>query len=328
MEEIIRNMIINHWDTTFYHNFKRSMETADQVSQSLEEESDDPKIQVLFEGFNPDYLDYRTGFLYWKSETNLYRGSSSLIKDSFAQLSGDEIDIVDKFLKNIYISDKQKYITLMPNGKKPFQKGTYTERVLASEQLTTAMLLRTELLPITSRFKLFSDNLGKDRKTQRGHKQSVRSASTELEKKRVILAGKLFWVYGGLVQIYFLVPKEIAKFYELNQMFAKKPGEIAANPDVTVVSLEPLETKEAGMNFVPGDIISASDIGNSDVEFWITDGTPPNANTKKGIIHSGEEFLIKPPEWATSDCRYLYFKCLDNEFNGIIHLVKVNPATT
>ncbi len=321
-------IFLNHWNTTFYHNYRRTMETADQLKQSLYANYDDPIFKVLYDFFLPYYTEFRANYLLWLSQMKTYRGSSLALDEFIKELSGPQINIVDTFLKNVYIDDNKKYVTLMPKKRGPFQTGTYTDRILQTEQLADSMILRTELHLIAPNFKEFSIALGEGRDEQRINKQNVKSGSAVLEKSRVAIAGGLFYVYGGLIQIFYETPEDIADFYEINQMFAKKTGEVAANPDVTVVDLEPLETKEAGMNFVPTDIISASDVGNSDIEFWITDGTPPNANTKKGIIHSGEEFLIKPPEWATSDCRYLYFKCLDNEFNGIIHLVKVNPATT
>ena len=323
---IKRHIFINHWNTPFYHNYKRSMETGDQLKQSLFANKDDPKFKSLYDFYLPFYTSFRTNYLLWLLQIKDYRGSSLILDGMFKELSGPQINRVDTFLKNIYIDDQESYITLMPNNKGPFQTSTHGERILHTEQLADSMILRTELVTISTEFKTFSLNLGKGMDLQRVNKQNVRSASTKLEKERVLLAGGLFWVYGGLIQIFYETPEDIADFYEINQMFAKKAGEVVANPDVTVVELEPLETKEAGMNFVPTDVISASDVGNSDVEYWITDGTPPNANTKKGIIHSGEECLIKPPDWATSDCRYLYFKCLDNEFNAIVHLVKVNPV--
>ena len=322
----VRLMFINHWNTIFYHNQKRSYETGDQLNQSLEAEESDLKIKPLYDFFNPRFIGYKASYMFWLEMSGVYRGSSSLVQDMFQELSTSQIDRVDKFLKNIYIDDKQKYLEIMPKGKEPFQKGTYSNKILFSNQLAASMVARPELDSISGDFELFAKSLEGNRKVQRVNLQKVRNASVELEKKRVILADGLFYVYGGLVMIHFEKPEEIGKYYEINQMFAKKAGEVIANPDVTVVSLEPLETKEAGMNFVPTDVMSASCVGNSDVEYWITDGTPPNANTKKGIIHSGEECLIKPPEWATSDCRYLYFKCLDNEFNAIVHLVKVNPV--
>jgi len=302
------------------------METGDQLKMSLFANYDKPKFKVLYDFYLPIYTQYRTNYLLWLSATSAYRGSSLLLDELFQELSGPQINKVDTFLKNVYIDDNKNYITLMPNNRAPFQKGTYTDRILKTEQLAAAMELRTELVTIAADFSGFSLGLSKGRDEQRVNKQSTKDASTVLEKSRVLLAGGLFWVYGGLIQELYLTPEDIADFYEINQMFAKKAGELIVNPDVIVLDLGPLETKEAGMNFLPTDVISASDVGNSDIEFWITDGTPPNVNTKKGTIHAGEEFLIKPPEWATSDCRYLFFKCLDNEFNGIVHLVKVNPV--
>ncbi len=316
----------NHWNTPFYHNQKRSFETGGQLDQALEAEILNLKIKALYDFYNPRYIGYRASYMFWLEKVGIYRGSGSVIKEKIDALAGAQIDKVDKFLKNVYIDDKPKYLELMSGGRAPFQKGTYTNKILFSTQLADAMLLRTELAPIAQDFKDFVTSLDDARKAQRINKQNVKNASVDLEKKRVILADGLFYVYGGLIVIYFETPNEIAKYYEVNQMFAKKAGQVIVNPDVTILELLPLETKEAGFNFLPTDEINASDVGNGDIEFWITDGTPPNVNTKKGTIHAGDEFIIRPPEWATSDCRYLFFKCTDNEFNTTVHLVKVNPV--
>ncbi len=316
----------NHWDSTFYHNFIRTMETGDQLLQALFAKKSDPKVKALYDFYLPIYTAYRERYIFWQLKTKDYRGSSYNLDVLFQDLAGTQINTVDVFLKNIYVTEKANYITLMPNNKGPFQTGRQMDRIWQSEQLADSMLLRNELSPVSQNFKDFSVLLGAGSDLQHLNKQNVKSASSDLEKKRVLLAGGLFWVYGGLIQIYYLTPDDIGEFYEINQMFAKKAGQAIINPDVVVVELAPLETKEAGMNFVPTDVINASVVGNGDIEFWITDGSPANANTKKGIIHAGEEFLIRPPEWATSDCRYLYFKCTDTEFSTIVHLVKVIPV--
>lgn len=322
------NIFINHWNTPFYHNHKRSFETGDHLNQALEADEAILNVQPLYNFFNPRFTGYKASYMFWLDKIGVYRGSSSVVKEKFVELAGTEIDKVDKFLKNIYINNQQKYLELMPNGKAPFQKGTYSNKILFSEQLADAMILRVELAPIAQGFKSFTTSVYETRKLQRINNQNVKSASVDLEKKRVILADGLFYVYGGLIVIHFEVPGEIAKYYEVNQMFAKQAGEIIINPDVIVIDLLPLETKEGGFIVDSNEMYNASNVGNSDVEFWITDGTPPNAFTKKGIILAGEECIIKSTDWATSNCRYMYFHDTDNEFNATIHVVKLNPVTT
>ena len=105
-------------------------------------------------------------------------------------------------------------------------------------------------------------------------------------------------------------------------MYAKKTVTGVVNPDVVVLELNPLETKEAGINFMPNDQISISNVGSAEAEIFITDGSV-TVNPVKRTIAAGEELIVNPGDFATSNCRYMYLHNLDNEFKALLHLIKL-----
>ena len=320
---INRSITTNHWNTTFYKNNRRTLESADQLLQTLTAESADATIQVLLTHYTTDYNAYKASYLNWLSAVSIYRGSGAILKTYFTDLSGDKINRVDTFLKNCYLDEKESYITLMSQGREPFQKGSYTNRVLFTENLATAMLLRTELVTIAQDFKDFSLALATARQTQRTNAQRVKNASAVLENKRELIAASFYWVYGGLIQKNSQIPKNIERYYEINKMYAKASVTAAVNPNLVVVELNPLEKKEAGINFMPTDQISITNVGNAEAEVYITDGGTSILNPVKRTIAAGEELLLNPGDFATTNCRYMYLHNLDNEFKSTLHLIKI-----
>ena len=216
------------------------------------------KAEAGIGSLNTYYKPFRTAFqtkyALWFSTSGTYNASTQTVERLLKELSGTKAKRWSVKVENEYIDDPDKYKAIFPNGRAPFQEGSYESRIIALQALSNSLTDIAPLRDTKTEVDTFLSQLQAARTLQQGKESMVEELSRQVEVERINVGVALYYVLGGLMQIYSATPEAIEAFFDLETL-RRSGAEEEESEGGLVLTLAPNQTLEAGITFTADTVL-------------------------------------------------------------------------
>ena len=250
-------------------NFKRMLSLSTDHKAKLQNGGlTKPEIQTLYLQLLPSFEAFTEKYSEVTSNYTLYRGATTKVETLAFNLSNKLIKSWDIKILNIYDDTTIEYQTVMASGRKPFQSGTYEQRLNAVKALALTLVHYPSLAAVLTLVESFRDEFQAARNTQQMLEQEDTQLRKDLEQTREALAIVMHQIFGSLIALYAATPGNIEAYYELQYLKAPVPKE-NPNPPVEINANSRQQAME-GL-FVSTDNFELENAGDTNLGYFITE---------------------------------------------------------
>ncbi len=311
----------NQFDNCTKQSKKRMNTISSDHNAKLQAQSADHDILVLYDFFNPKYVSFTSKYSQWKLSQAAYKGATRATENLLKELASDKIENWDIRIQVVYRKGTPEYLALLPNGRGPFQSLAYELRISAVETLIGSIGDDAALVELKTDVEEFYALLAAARNNQQGKEGLVDSLSQQLEQERVECSQAMYYTLGGLMQKYYQNTELISGFYDMDNIRQTgKDEEETTEPNI--LSIEPLDTKEAGITFDDTTRFMFTNTGTVPITIF-TGGNNPEVPENPFILEAGEETEKLASELGDAENRYLYLMNNNPDLSAGIEILVV-----
>jgi hypothetical protein len=126
-------------------NYKQALHISTFTDARLQAKGDDAFYQSLYNMYHPLHVNFLDAYNIWKLQGGVQKGATLTLDQLLKLLSPAKINAWDLAVMNVYAKGSPEYVTIFPQGHKPFQTGQKDQRINAVKQLKTALTGKVEL---------------------------------------------------------------------------------------------------------------------------------------------------------------------------------------
>ena len=287
--EIIWHYLLNQFLNATINNYKKVLKLSNYhdayLLKMMTDNPADPDWATLYNRYHPFHLSYVSEYTKWKTAGGVQKGQT-LNLDQMLVLLVTKINKWDAQVQSVTGFEKgtPNYLTIFPQGYKPFNSGSKTARVNAVKVLGEALdpfaLVNPSILVIKGEVDLFYSQIDTARDTQEGAKGGTKQKSEEVENKRVEVMTEEYRDLGFLINKSAEDPERIAPFFELQVLRSHNQvlftGTLDANENEPVLVHSFVSDDELEFEITTTETVPAS----TQVAFYLgstaggTDSTP------------------------------------------------------
>ena len=318
--EPLENKFINGTN----NSYKRMNTVCADTGDKLDFRKAEPGIGPLHLYYQPKRVLFQSKYALWFSTNGTYNASTQTVERLFKELSSAKAKRWDVKVENEYIDDPDKYKAIFPSGRAPLQEGSYESRIIALQTLINALTGIDALRDTKTEVEAFLAQLQAARTLQQGKESMVEELSRQVEVERINVGEALFYVLGGLMQIYSATPDAIAAFFDLVTLRRSGPEE--DEPEGGLVhTIAPGQTVEAGIGITDNMVLMLTNHGEVPLSLWAGGDTPaPPQNPY--TLAAGAEAEVAIADLGPAGSRYLYIMNANPDLAGAIEIIDVTPV--
>ena len=174
----------------------------DKLDENLAAGIADVAIHALYTFFHPLNVTYDAGFAVWDALKTSHPGKTLSVQQLVEELSIN-IGNWDVSIQVVHNRNTGAYKSLLPKHRVPFQSGTVASRVIALEALIASIGTDAALVTTKGEIVIFLADLKAARTIQSGQMTTIDTALTTLDEATLAAAEGAFYVYAGLLMIFY-----------------------------------------------------------------------------------------------------------------------------
>ncbi len=202
-------------------NYLLSKKIFDSYDLKLHSGISDPAVQTLYTDNHIICNAFDAAYSVWDTLKSTNKGLTHEGALLLEQLMSTKAKAWDTAIQQIYPQDTSNYISLMPNHRIPFQTGTGLSRVLAIENLVTAIGSDNTLAAVKTSVQSFLTLLLAARTKHTNQWIAIEKALFVLENTRKSAGSSMLLGFATLLGIHYLNPKEIDVFFPVEYLTHK-----------------------------------------------------------------------------------------------------------
>jgi hypothetical protein len=220
------NYLDNRFDNATRKNRKKMLTSSTDTDAKLDaQKNNDADIMALWVLMHPVFALFAQLYASWLAALGVHKGETLRLTNAMKDLSSHKIKQWDAAIRGVFLEDTEDYMILLPNKRKPFQSGTYEQRVAAVEGLGVRLASYPALATLKTDVDAFAVFLRNIRLVQQQKEQWVESASSALETQRVHLAVVMYRVLGFLMYKFSTDSVKVADFIDFSLLKRGSPRE-------------------------------------------------------------------------------------------------------
>ena len=213
----------NPFDNVTKHSFTlMNLLATDHHDKLKHKANTDARFAPLYQDFESAYKVFKEVFTKSLSNAGRYQSNTKKVESLFTELTSTRIRQWDVKIQNEYDEMSNEYVSILPNGRKPFQTGGYEARINEVKALYDRLNYHSNLAQLAADIKQFAYNLEQARTEQQGFEQAERELSQALELARLELAKVMYGVFVRLKYLHLNELKQVETYYELQ--YLRKTG--------------------------------------------------------------------------------------------------------
>jgi hypothetical protein len=221
------NYLDNRFENATRKNRKRMLTASTDTDAKLSaQQMSDADIAMLFGLFHPVFALFAQLYASWLAALGVYKGETLRLENKMKELSKTKIREWEGAVQALYIEGSEEYTILFPNKRKPFQTGTYEQRLAAVEGLGERLAAYPALLVLKTAVDVFATDLRNIRLIQQQKEQFADTASSNLESQRVLLAVMFYGVLGFLMFKFRAEITRVTDFIDFSLLNAKGSDDV------------------------------------------------------------------------------------------------------
>lgn len=300
----IQNPFLNATESSYLN----AMGISTYHDSALAKVVSDAFFAALYASFHPLHLAYKTAYDSWVAQGGEQQ-SDTLTVEQLLRLLFAKIGQWDIKIQNQYPINTAGYKRLLPNRRKPFQRGGQIERIAAVKALSQNIGDDTSLAAVKTDVDNFEAQINEALKTQKGSISATKNMSTELEAARVAMCTGMYANLGALIQKYAATSDRIEHFFDLqairNMQQISFTGSLKAGEVYSIVK----------HTFGADDELWLSNSGNAMLKFYLSNTRNGSPDGTFVTLPKGE-IVVKASELGKLTDTYLTVQNADALLNG------------
>jgi hypothetical protein len=276
----------------------------------LSAEVSDPEIEALWNFLHPILVAFQTLFSAWKASIS-YRMSMTLaLTKLFKQLGDEWIKAWEGKVYNSFPEGTPEAMAIFPNKRKPFQSGTYEERIIAVNTLAESLAPYADLAALKLDVEAKYTALTKARNIQKQAMASEGKNASDLENQRIEVGDVLYKDLGSLMAKFYKKPTDVERFFNLSLIRRSssesdgtfsQDGMVGAGASLVVSIPKKFELS------ISATFIFANSEGGSELHFFFADSAATTDSPNKGVVAPGESLEITAGEmgWSATNTIFI-----------------------
>lgn len=231
------HFLINPFLVATLNNFKKALVLGADHQAKLLANQADPVIAAIKATFDPVWNSFKATDLNLRIALGDYKGETQTVEELFELLNTDNLPDWETAVHVEYRKGTPPETALFPQGRKPFQSGTYESRIQEIEVLGEKCALIVPLQALSVIILAFHVQIESARQLQQSSGEGqVAALRTLRETARVSMCTSMFGNLGLLLNHYQTNPVEVSNYFDLT-LLRKKTGssakDITASGQVT-----------------------------------------------------------------------------------------------
>ena len=289
-------------------SFKKAVKISIWHDSALEAAQGDPFFGPMYTAYHNIHLDLLKAYNKWKTSGGTHKGATLTVEQLLVLLSPGKINAWDSQVQIQFAKGSPNYISIFPQGHKPFQHGERDERINAVEQLVLALDPFAPLSATKADVDAFYTQINTARTAQLGKESDTGHFSDDV---RLNILGAMRAMYGnlGLIMDHFKThPVQGEPYFDLetvrNHQQVIFTGTLEANEHEVV--FEHLLAED--------DEILLESKGNTNIRFYMTEFATDGPGTNPVI------------DMAAQHKEKVLRSVFGNPANRFLHVVNLEAA--
>jgi len=300
------HFLINTFLVVTHLNYKKALVLgADHLAKLIANQAD-PVIAAMLAGFNAVWLSFKATDLNLRIALGNYKGETQTVEQLFDILNKEHLPDWEPAIYVVYRKGTPLATALLPQGRKPFQNGTYESRIQEIDALGQKCAAIPALQPLSVIILAFHVQIESARQLQQSTGEGqVAALRTLRETARVSMCQAMYGNLGLLMNHYQTDPLQVANYFEMPLL--RRKSDDGSDDTVLVFNLTDDMTgtviagATATMTLATGEVLTGQTDANGRVEFTIEGLTQPveativfsaagyMTRTERGPIEPGED---------------------------------------
>ena len=195
-------------------SFARAAILGSYTYAALEANKTDPFILPLYNMYVPLFDAYETAHSAWVVSLGFRKGSTFGLGEMMKELvvKARKWDVA---IQMVHAFDTPEYKAFMPNGRTPFNRGSYLSRITVVSVLSLQLDGKPALAALKTEVDSFRDSLQDAFNEQQIKSSTTGLNSAEVETKRKELCKALYVILGSLMAHFADSPSSIESYFDL-----------------------------------------------------------------------------------------------------------------
>ena len=265
------HFLINSFLVVTFNNYKKLFTIAAHHEGKLIANQSDAVVAAILAVFTPVFDAYKATDLNLMSALGFYKGETQSLESLFTDLQVNRLKVWEGKIFNHFPEGSIVATQLFPQHRKPFNKGTYENRIQAIATLAQGCSAFPDLLPVEAMITAFHLQISSARALQLSDGEGRVALLRNLrESARVGVCQQLYGNLGLLMNHFRIDPLQIERFFNfslLRQKAKSDPLNITASGKVTNAQTNAPEANASVKFILPdNEIITVQTDANGDYE--------------------------------------------------------------
>ncbi len=302
--------LVNTFEVNTRKAFNKMVRIGNDHDSRLHAEIDDPEIEALWNFLNPLLVVFQNLFSAWKASISLRMSKTLLLTKRFKELGDNWIKDWEGEVYYHYREGTPESMAIFPNKRKPFQVGTYEERIIAVNTLASSLtpypVLATLKTAVLAKYAI----LLADRDAQKQAMTNVAKNASDLEKQRIVLAKALYRSLGSLMTKFYESASDVERFFNLTlirRSSADSTGLFNNSGTVNAGASNVIDVPNKFDLSINANFIFANVEGGSELHFFFANTAAATDSPNKGVVLPGETLEASAAElgWSTTNKMFI-----------------------
>jgi hypothetical protein len=293
-------------------NYKKAVKLSNYHDAALNVAKNTEALLVpVYNRYHPLHLTLNLEYDEWKSAGGAQEGQTLNVKQVLAAGLA-EIDIWDPQIQVLYPKTTPRYKSIFPDGRKPFNSGSITDRVNAFNTLSLNIGADVALAAIKAQVDARYIALDTAHDTQEAAKGTTKAQSAQVEVARIAAMNMQYRNLGFVMDTYFDRLEEMA-----DMLFDQQTLRDHRQTEFTG-TLDPNETKAVLVRtFLADDELKLKSNGNADIKFYLASSSGATNSTAVSVL-ANQEITIQISAFNVPDYGTHRFLTAVNQSNSEI----------
>jgi hypothetical protein len=208
----------NPFLTATAKSFRLAVRISTQHDSALLGGIADVYIAALYAVYHPFHVALMEAYTAWVAQGGLQQGKTLNLTQLLKLLAKININAWDAAIQAVYAIDTPEYMGLLPNGHKPFQTGTQTQRMAAVSALIDAIGTDASLAVVKAVIVTFNNLLTNANTVQKGSISITGTLRDAVEAARIVMGMGMYADLGSMINNWPGATENIEQYYDLESI--------------------------------------------------------------------------------------------------------------
>ena len=215
--------LINTFLNVTRSNYKKALILGVDHEAKLQSHQADPVIMAMLATFSPVLQAYKATDVNLRIALGDYKGETQTVEELFELVNKTLLDDWELGVYSKFRKGTPEATALLPQGRKPFQSGTYESRIQEIKALGDKCAAIPDLEPLSVTILAFHTQIESARQLQQtGGEAQVANLRLLREQARVSLCEAMFGNLGLLMNHHKTNPADVSVYFELPLLRSKR----------------------------------------------------------------------------------------------------------